>query len=96
MAAEPVESEKSTMGFSVSGAPLWLFKALVTESKTWYNNVYWPTIVGWYRRAKAYDDLVMNHLVPPTMEEPELPKEEEQEKKKPRIKTLGRDEGERQ
>jgi len=52
---ETVEKEKVTMGFAVSGAPLWLCKALFAESKEYHANVYWPTIVDWYRKAKAFE-----------------------------------------
>lgn len=66
---ENVENDKKpTLGFSVSGAPIWLCKELSNEAKQYYNNVYWPVIVGWYRKAKELDNLMRGGV--PEMEEP--------------------------
>lgn len=57
----PVKT-KLTMGFSVSGAPIWLCKELSKEAEKYYANVYYPVIIDWYRKAKAYED-ILNNLV---------------------------------
>lgn len=55
---ENVEKESNTLGFSVSGAPIWLCKELSKEAKKYYANVYWPVLVDWYRKAKEFENMV--------------------------------------
>lgn len=59
---------KKTLGFAVGGAPLWLCKAVFKEAKKYYNDLYWPVLVGWYRKAKAYDQIITGGM--PEFEEP--------------------------
>tara|TARA_R100001530_G_C4208555_1_gene126745 strand:- start:152 stop:427 length:276 start_codon:yes stop_codon:yes gene_type:complete len=59
------KKENVTLGFSVSGAPLWLVKALSQESKQYYKDVYWPVLVGWYRKAQEFDNIVRSGMPAP-------------------------------
>jgi len=54
---------RTTMGFAVNNAPLWLCKELSKEAKEFYNNMYYPVIVGWYRKAKQLDEMLMSSNV---------------------------------
>ena len=89
--SEIVENEnKKTWGFGVTGAPIWLCKELSKEAKKYYNDVYWPVIVDWYRKAKEYENIMRGGL-PPQLEEKEeieVPKEEEK-----KVKLFGQNEG---
>lgn len=97
----PNAKEKNTIGFSVSGAPLYLLKELVKESREYYNDVYWPVLVGWLRDAKAYRELVKSvnqqiidsqQVADNPIEEPIVPEEKKEEK--PKVKLFGGNEGE--
>lgn len=77
----PNAKEKNTIGFSVSGAPLYLLKELVNESREFYNDVYWPVLVGWLRDAKAYRELLKGsnqQIVNNPVEEPIVPEEKKE------------------
>jgi len=65
--SEKVDKPKSTLGFAVSGAPIWLCKELSKEAKKFYNDVYWPVIIDWYRKAKEYEYIMRGGL--PSKEE---------------------------
>ena len=59
---EKDDKPKSTLGFGVSGAPIWLCKKLSEEAKRFYNDVYWPVLVDWYRKAKEYENVMRGGL----------------------------------
>jgi hypothetical protein len=87
---ENVENKK-TLGFAVSGAPIWLCKELSKEAKEYWNNVYWCVIVDWFRKAKAYEDLVKGNE--PVEEQPvHEPVEIEEEPRKPTVALFGGEE----
>jgi len=56
-------NHNNTLGFSVSGAPLWLCKVLSQEAKQSYNNVYWVVLVEWYKKAKQLDAIIGNSSI---------------------------------
>ena len=79
------EKKNATIGFGVNGSPIWLFKALVGESKEFYGDVYWPVLVGWYRDAMTYRTLREEGLMASSIK----PEEVKVEPEKPKIGVLG-------
>jgi len=76
------------MGFAVSGAPIWLFEELKRESSQYYNNIYWPVLVEWYRKAKEFDNIVRGGIPAP---DSQIQPEEivVEEKESPGVKLFG-------
>lgn len=74
------EKKKATVGFSVSGAPLWLAKELSKEAKEFYSDVYWPVLVDWYRKAKEFENVTRGGLPAPEREEKHIEIEEKETK----------------
>lgn len=96
---ENVEKAKkgNTMGFSVSGAPIWLCGKLNEESIKYNNGCYWVTLSTWFRKAEAYDALFSNMQViipPPDMEEEQVKEEIKVENEKPIVNLMGGHRGE--
>lgn len=89
---EKVEKGSNTLGFSVSGAPIWICKELSREAKKYYNDVYWPVIVDWYRKAKDFENVTRGGL--PPVEEPHLDEQVEPSGDKD-IKIFGGNKGEK-
>lgn len=77
------------MGFTVSSAPLWLCKELSKESNKYYNDIFWPVIVDWYRKAKQMEKM-MNGGIP---EIEELPKVEVSQPEEKSVKLFGGQKG---
>jgi hypothetical protein len=80
------KSGQKTVGFSVGGAPFWLFEELRAESKEYYNSVYWPVLVDWYRKAKMFEQLSMGNVASVEqkyVEQPDKKEEEKEESKRP-------------
>ncbi len=85
---EKVDKPKSTLGFGVSGAPIWLCKELSKEAKKYYSDVYWPVLVDWYRKAKEYENIMRGGL--PSYEDYEEKEIKVDEKsKEPEVKLFG-------
>ena len=82
---EKVDKPKSTLGFGVGGAPIWLCKELSKEAKKFYSDIYWPVIVDWYRKAKEFEHITRGGL--PSREDLEL-NEEIKVDEKPEEKTV--------
>ena len=74
---------RNTMGFAVSSAPIWLCKELSNEAKKYYNDVYWPVIVDWYRKAKEFENVTRGGLPSPFEERERIEIEENDRKSVP-------------
>lgn len=79
------KKKNGQFGFGVNNCPIWLFKSMDAESKSYHNDQYWVTLSEWYRKALAYDRWMEGHTAIPV-----IPEEKTQENDEREIKTLGR------
>lgn len=79
------EKKNGTIGFGVNGSPIWLFKALVDESKEFYGDVYWPVLVGWFRDAMTYRQLREEGLMVSSLNKEALKVDEKADDKRPKL-----------
>jgi len=52
---------ENSCGFTVGGAPIWLYRYLHIEAEA-YKGLYWPVLVEKIKKAEAYDEMRLASL----------------------------------
>lgn len=84
------KDKKSRFGFGINDCPIWLFKTLDAQAKSFYNDQYWVVLADWCRKAEAYDRWMEGDSFPQGIASEEDVKKDDDEIEMPKVKTFGK------
>lgn len=81
----------NTIGIGINDMPLWLFKEFKEECRKFHNDQHWVTLLSWYEKARAYEQLMSGQasVAVPVQQEDEPQTTVEKDERPPGVMTIG-------